>query len=93
MLCENKDNKYENNKNIVSSDKKTDELDDSDKSIYCNLPWKKMIVDDLSISFDCHCNSIDIDYNDIWNSKSMIEYRKNIIQNRENICRIFLGNK
>ena len=52
-----------------------------------------MIVDDLSISFDCHCNSIDIDYNDIWNSKSMIEYRKNIIQNRENICRIFLGNK
>ena len=101
ILCENNDenndnkndnNKYENSKNIVSLDEKTDEFDDSNRSIYCNLPWKKMIVDDVSISFDCHCNSIDIDYNDIWNSKKMVEYRKNIVQKRENICRIFLEN-
>ena len=72
-----------------------DELkEDFKESVFCLLPWKKLTIDDMSISFDCHCKTIKIDSNDtdIWNSKKMVEYRKNIIQNREKACRIFLRN-
>ena len=99
MLCEkniekksnkNDNNKEENSKDII----KVAENESNDKfsQIYCNLPWKKMIVDDISVTFDCHCNSIETDFDNIWNSEKMVEYRKNIIQNREKICRIFLEN-
>ena len=69
-----------------------------DKNIFCLLPWKKFILDMGSISFGCQCIDIDVskylaNIDDIWNCKEMVEYRKNILQKRENACKIFLKNR
>lgn len=65
--------------------------------LFCDLPWKKVIFSIDNIGFDCHCKVIDISKylskkTDIWNCEELVEYRKNIIDNKEKSCKIFLEN-
>ena len=58
------------------------------------LPWKKICLNkDKKVSFDCHCNTIEIEDDDIWNDKEIVEYREKILKNKEYSCKIFLENK
>jgi len=64
----------------------------SSKAIRCKLPWRKLYIDSClngGIRPDCLCekeigNINDIEHiEEVWNSKSMIEYRKRLIGREE----------
>jgi len=73
----------------------SDELKNKFKeTVFCLLPWKKICLNkDKKVSFDCHCNTIEIEDDDIWNDKEIVEYREKILKNKEYSCKIFLENK
>jgi hypothetical protein len=78
--------------------RKTYENVNLEKEIFCLLPWKRFIIDMSSIGFGCHGTKIDISkysscLDEVWNCEEMVKYRKEIIENREKACMVFLKNK
>ena len=81
------------NKVCVYKDNNCDDeqKNDSKETVFCLLPWKKIGFEaEREISFDCHCRTIKLDSDVIWNNKKIVEYRQKILKERETACKIFL---